>query len=331
MRIRIIETDAVVEYEDEYALRLIEQGRAEKYDGESVGDAGIMFETGAFICPYDFNGYTEELRCHLFTGKEAALAWLESIGYKTNTKCLIYNAVNGYFSQKPAPGRVIISFCPWTETGAEAIAALLAIRDDFYGMVVPISSDVSPNTEQHAAHINFIKSIVSYITDNHMAKMMFGVVGSWVDYAPDDPSGLAKYYFDHPNDHVMAIVGNTIGAGMCMGTAMGLRHANGDKWFTLKGKGSNGSMFSEEKIVQCNRVNGNLMIYATLTNGTAIFSIFYRGVVSSGKQYEDVLAADLAAAGLKVPVKDEEAWEEYSTMIEQYVQLYARLRTLVYA
>lgn len=318
MKVRIVETGEIVEFDDEYALRMIEQGKATLYSGSAEGAA--TFETGAILAPVNADVFTEEKRCHVYRNSEEALAGLTEMGFTSADQ--IWKGVVAYFDAEPAPNRLIVSCYPKTETAAQAMAALRGIRDDFYGVVYAgVTAD------------DAIKSGMDYIETNDLKKIMFWHEPYPVSYAVDDYN-LCKYFFDKKSDRFLPVFVNQPNQSCkLMGIAMGLRNANPDKWFTLRGIDLGYGMrqgVSEEDVIALQKVNCNVVIACGHYHAAATYNtgILHKGIVSSGKRYEDVLAEDLAAAGLQVPERDEEKIAEHELKYDMYIQLHCRINTL---
>lgn len=318
MKVRIIETGAVVELEDDYALRMIEQGKATLYSGSAEGVA--IFETGAILTPVNTDVFTEEKRCHVYRNSEEATTGLAEMGFTSADQ--VWKGVVKYFEATPTPNRLIVSCYPKTETGAQAMAALRAIRDDFYGFYYAGVTDDDN-----------IKGIVSYVETNQLRKIMFCPIPNPVSYAVG-ADGLCKYFFDQQSDRYFPIyVSQTSTVALAMGVAMGLRNAYPDKWFTMRmvdPAPAYATILSEAEVVALQGVNCNAFLGMGHYHGTgtAGFRGLHKGILSSGKRYEDKLAEDLAACGLPVPERDAEKIEQFELQCDMYVQLHSRIDTL---
>ena len=321
MKVRIIETGAVVELEDDYALRMIEQGRAVLYSGDSAGAAA--FETGAILTPVNTNVFTEEKRCHVYRNSEEALAGLTEMGF-TSADQLWKNIVK-YFAVDPAPNRLVVSCYPKTENCAQAMAALRSIRDDFYGFAYAgVTDDDS------------IKGVVDYVMENSLKKIMFCSIPNPVTYAIAT-DGLLKHFYDQECDRFIGLYASQASdMSALMGLAMGLLNASPGERIILRH--NNGALNISQSnldgadIAKIENLNGNLVINISCRMPDAgipmLKQVIDKGIVSSGKQYEDVLYADMIAAGENVPLKNETAVKAFLDSADALMQTEMRLRNL---
>lgn len=320
MKVRIVETGAVVELEDDYALRMIEQGKAVLYSGDSAGAAA--FETGAILTPVNADVYTDAKRCNVYRNSEEALAGLTEMGFNSSSQP--WKAVVKYFGATPAPNRLIVSCYPKTETGAQAMAALRAIRDDFYGF------DYAGVTDD-----DNIKGIVAYVEANQLRKIMFCSIPNPVSYAIGN-DGLCKYFFDQKSDRFMPIYASQPSdAAAMMGLAMGLRNAHAVEWFTMRFEKlgdvpPQNISASDLYSLQALNCNAYVVIAAFVTGSGITYNkrVLDKGVLSSGKEYADVLSADLASAGIGALKKDQAAVERQTEQMDIIQMFNMRLKRL---
>ena len=320
MKVRIIETGAVVELEDDYALRMIEQGKAVLYSGDSAGAAA--FETGAILAPVNADKYTDAKRCHEYHTSEEALAGLTEMGFTTSDQ--VWKSVVKYFSVDPVPNRLIVSIYPKTETGAVAMATLREIRDDFYGCQY---SGVTDDDN--------LKGIVDYIETNHLKKVLFCPIPNPVSYAIGN-DGLCKYFFDQQSDRFMPIYASQPSdATALMGLAMGLRNIHPAEWFTMRfaklGEVPPQNISASDLYsLQALNCNAYIVIAAFVTGSGITWNkrVLDRGVLSSGKEYADVLSADLASVGIGALKKDQDAVDRQTELMDIIQQFNMRLKRL---
>lgn len=93
------------------------------------------FDTGLLLIK-DAN-YAAAKRLKTYNSAAEAAAGLVADGFAASTEA--YKAAVKYFAQSPAPGRLLVSCYSSSETPADALAAVLDITSDFYGVCLGAS------------------------------------------------------------------------------------------------------------------------------------------------------------------------------------------------
>ena len=118
--------------------------------------APSVFDTGLLLVKD--SSFTAAKRLKAYTSGMDAAAGLIADGFAATTEA--YKSAVKYFAASPAPGKLLVSCYPSSETPAQALAAVLNETADFYGValgaaetderILALEAAVNPNTVQHA-------------------------------------------------------------------------------------------------------------------------------------------------------------------------------------
>ena len=94
--------------------------------------APSVFDTGLLLIKD--SGYAAAKRLKAYTSGTDAAAGLIADGFAATTEA--YKAAVKYFAASPAPGKLLVSCYPSSETPAQALSAVLDETDGFYGIAL---------------------------------------------------------------------------------------------------------------------------------------------------------------------------------------------------
>ena len=100
-----------------------------------ASSSAASFDTGLLLVPDA--GYAEARRLNEYRSAEAAAAALSEFGFASTSEA--YKSAVKYFAASPAPSRLYISCYPTSEMVWDALADVLALTADFYG-VMPVGT-----------------------------------------------------------------------------------------------------------------------------------------------------------------------------------------------
>ena len=240
------------------------------------------FDTGLLLIK-DAN-FTSSKRLKSYMSATAAAAGLVADGFNTSTEA--YKAAIKYFAQSPAPGKLLVSCYPSSETPAQALSAVLDATSDFYGVCLGAS--------ETDANILALDLAVSALEKPCM--LFLPLTGTPAAVVQDN--SLLDTLFSRSTKRVIATYAAALSdAAAVMGCAMGLQLANGASSFALCYKTLQGvepSDLTQAQIDAIQAKNGNVFVTRNYS-----FHLLEKGTTPSGYRYDEVLYMDMIAADLQ--------------------------------
>ncbi|MCR5566108.1 MAG: DUF3383 domain-containing protein [Clostridiales bacterium] len=241
------------------------------------------FNTGLILVK-DAN-FTVSRRLQTYNSALEAAEGMAGLGFGANTEP--YKSAVKYFAASPAPGRLLVSCYPASETLSQALDAVLDQTASFYGVMVTDSSCTASDWLTFA----------QYVESLSVPLMLFVPVTGTVASAIAANSVLDKL---HGNQIKRALPFYCSAVSSCaavMGTAMGLELSHKGSAFALCYKMIQGiqpsSLTQSEvdslKVLGCNVYVARGYSHPLLENGS----------VSNGQRYDEVLYVDKIAEDLQ--------------------------------
>ena len=228
--------------------------------------------------------YAAAKRLRTYNSAAEAAAGLVADGFAATTEA--YKAAVKYFSQSPAPGRLLVSCYPSSETPADALAALLDLTSDFYGVCLGAAE-----TEDN------LLALEAAISAQEKPCMLFlPLMGTAADVVVS--GGLLDTLFSRSSSRSVCTYAAVLSdAAAVMGCAMGLQLASSASSFALCYKTLQGvtpSDLTQTQIDAIQALGGNVFVTRNYT-----FHLLEKGSTPSGLRYDEVLYMDMIAADLQ--------------------------------
>ena len=240
------------------------------------------FDTGLMLLKDA--SFSAERRLRTYTSSEEAVAGLAADGFDSSTEA--YKAAVKYFAQSPAPGRLLVSHFPASESPAEALAAVLDITADFYGVMVGYAETDANLLALDTAISAMEKPCVLFLP---LTGTPASVVAS---------GSLLDSLHARGTKRVVATYAAALSdAAAVMGCAMGLQLANAASSFALCYKtlmAVEPSDLSQSQIDSIQALGGNVFVTRAYS-----FHLLEKGTTPSGYRYDEVLYMDMIAADLQ--------------------------------
>ena len=239
------------------------------------------FDTGLLLVQDEH--WTDARRLQAYASGAEAAAGLAALGFGENSEP--YKAAVKYFAASPAPGRLLVSCHPETETLSQALDAVLDRTASFYGVMTadPVPASGWLDFARHAEALSVPLMLFVPVTGTVAEATATGGI-------PDTLRGASvkralPFYCATASD-----------CAAVMGTAMGLELAHKSSAFALCYKTIQGIQPSELtqaevdalKALGCNVYVARGYTHLLLENGT----------VSNGQRYDEVLYTDKIAEDL---------------------------------
>lgn len=230
---------------------------------------------------------TKEDRCKIYSGLES----MTDDGFVDSDP--EYKAATLYFSQNPAPQKVIIGRRDATseETWVDAVKACKSANGSWYGCYC--ASDTALETAEHQAIAAYIETIVAaYFFDDKTAD----------DYGSGDSdvfSTLKKQSFKRS----FGLFSKTAFAGAAaMGFAMGANDGTAGSAYTMAYKtlaGVSPDDLSETDVANLKSKNANYYV----TRGSS-YNVLESGVTASGAWFDEVIGLDQLSSDIQLACMD---------------------------
>lgn len=244
--------------------------------------APSVFDTGLLLVKD--SSFTAAKRLKAYTSGTDAAAGLIADGFAATTEA--YKSAVKYFAASPAPGKLLVSCYPSTETPAQALAAVLNETADFYGVALGAAE-----TDER------ILALEAAVSAGEKPCMLFMQLSGTPAQAVADHSLLHTLH-DRSSKRTVATYASALSdAAAVMGTAMGLQLANPGSAFALCYKTVYGMVPSELTQTQIDAIQelgGN--VYVTRNYS---FHLLEKGSTPSGYRYDEILYMDMIAADLQ--------------------------------
>ncbi len=237
------------------------------------------FDTGLLLVPDA--SFTEDRRLMIYPSGPAAAAGLTELGFTADSEA--YKAVLKYFAASPAPGRLLVSCYPASQSPGEALDAVLERTADFYG-VMPASDLNNEELVSLAQHVEALEHPV----------VLFAPVTS---FSAEAGGTLDLLYRNQFKRTLPFCCGTLSDCAAVMGTAMGLELSHTGSAFALCYKTVNGIQPADLTQTQVDSVkakNGNVYIARGYTH-----FLLENGTMANGQRYDEVLYIDKIGADLQ--------------------------------
>ena len=240
------------------------------------------FNTGLILIK-DSN-YAAARRLKVFESASAAAAELTGMGFGASTE--VYKAAVRYFSATPAPGRLLVSCHPASETLSQALDAVLDQTASFYG-VLTVDTVTASDWLTFAQHVEGLS----------VPLMLFvPVTGTVADATASNgiPDKLHRAGIKRALTFYCAAASD---CGSVMGTAMGLELSHKSSAFALCYKTVSGiqpSSLTQSEVDSLKALGCNVYVARGYTH-----MLLENGSVSNGQRYDEVLYVDKIAEDLQ--------------------------------
>ncbi len=244
--------------------------------------APSVFDTGLLLVKD--SGYTDDKRLKAYTSGTDAAAGMAADGFTAATEA--HKAAVKYFAASPAPGKLLVSCYPETETPAQALSAVLERTADFYGIALGAAE-----TEER------ILALEEAVSAGGKPCMLFLTLSGTPAQAAAGGSLLHTLHARFSKRAIAVYAAALSDAAAVMGTAMGLQAANPDSAFALCWKtvaGMEPADLSQAEIDAVQALGGD--VYVTRGRG---FRLLEKGSTPSGYRYDEILYMDMIAADLQ--------------------------------
>lgn len=237
------------------------------------------FDTGLLLLKD--SSFDESRRLLAYDSGAAAQAGLVALGFDQASDA-VKSAVK-YFAASPAPGRLLVSCHPASETLSEALEEVLDHTASFYG-VLPIGGTIpAADWITFAQYIEALSQpLVLFVPVNAVGS------GSTINLLHDGVFKRALPFYTTSVSDCAAV----------MGTAMGLELAHRGSAFALCYKTVQGvqpsSSLTQSAVDAIKGLNGNVYIQRGYNH-----LLLENGTVSSGLRYDEVLYMDQIADALQ--------------------------------
>ncbi|MCR5297571.1 MAG: DUF3383 domain-containing protein [Clostridiales bacterium] len=240
------------------------------------------FDTGLLLV--EDSQFAEDRRLYACDNASAAEAAMLSLGFTAADEP--YKAAMKYFAASPAPGRLLISCHPSSETPAEALGAVLDRTASFYGVLCCDTLSASDWLEFSSAAERLTQPV-----------MLFVPVTGTVSEAVADNGILHKLQGSSCKRALPFYCASVSDCAALMGTAMGLELSHKGAAFALCYKTLQGVQPSDLTQAQVDRIkekNGNVYVARGYTH-----LLLENGTVSNGQRYDEILYVDKIADDLQ--------------------------------
>ena len=240
------------------------------------------FDTGLILIKD--TSFADSRRYVECSGSVEALAQMTTWGFASSTEA--YKAVSKYFGATPTPSKVVLSCYPTSETLAEAIAAVLDISSDFYGIAL--------GQQETDARV---KALVAALEALDTPLMLFCPLIGTASAIVASGSLLVDLHGLSYKRVVPFFCSAVSDAAALMGTAMGLELSHQLSSFALCYKEITGitpSSLTESEATAIKNLGGNVYITRGYTH-----KVLEKGTVASGTRYDEVFYLDKIASELQ--------------------------------
>ena len=240
------------------------------------------FDTGLLLVS-DAN-YAAARRLKSFDSASEAASGLTGMGFGASTE--VYKAAVKYFAASPAPGRLLVSCHPASESLSEALDAVLDQTASFYGVLVV-------DTVSAADWLTFAQ----HVEGLSVPLMLFVPVTGTVENATASNGTLDKLHGASVKRAVPFYCAAASDCGAVMGTAMGLERSHKGSAFALCYKTVSGiqpSSLTQTEVDSLKALGCNVYVARGYTH-----LLLENGSVASGGRYDEILYVDKIAEDLQ--------------------------------
>ncbi len=240
------------------------------------------FDTGLLLMKD--SSFAASRRLKSYANSAEAAAGLVADGFSSSTEA--YKAAQKYFAASPAPGRLLVSCYPASESPSDALSAVLDRTSDFYGIAL---ADTRTDAE--------LLSLETHIAGLDKPCMLFlPLIGTPAAVVAAN-SLLDKLNAANSKRTVATFASAVSDAAAVMGTAMGLQAAHTATAFSLCYKSVGGiqpSALTQSQVDAIQALGGNVYVTRGYTH-----TLLEKGSTPSGWRYDEVLYLDMIAEDLQ--------------------------------
>ena len=240
------------------------------------------FDTGLLLVKD--SGFVAANRLQIYDSAEAATAGLSALGFGSSSEP--YKAAVKYFAASPAPGRLLVSSYPASESMPDALDAVLNLTASFYG-VLPCDANTTSGWLALAQHVEALS----------VPLMLFVPETSAVSAATATNGMLDRLHTAQCKRSVPFYCASVSDCAALMGTAMGLELSHKGSAFALCYKTLNGiqpSELTQSQVEQFKRLCCNVYVARGYTH-----FLLENGTAASGQRYDEILYVDKIARDLQ--------------------------------
>ena len=244
-----------------------------------VSAAPSSFDTGLLLVPD--TGYAEERRLQVYISGAEAAAGLTALGFEAAGDAC--GAALKYFAAAPAPGRLLVSCYPVSQTAEEALDAVLEQTAGFYGVMPG-----SPLTDEA------LMRLARHVESLPVPAVLFAPV---LSFSAAADGTLDRLYCEQLKRTLPFCCAAVSDCAAVMGTAMGLELAHQKTAFALCYKTIQGiqpSALTQGQTDSIKAKNGNVYVARGYTH-----FLLESGTMTNGQRYDEVLYTDKIAEDLQ--------------------------------
>ncbi len=241
------------------------------------------FDTGLLLVKDA--SFTESRRLNTWNSGAEAAEGMADLGFTAASEP--YKAAVKYFAASPAPGRLLVSCYPASESLSQALDAVLDRTASFYGVMV---TDGSCTASDWLTFAQYVESL-------SVPLMLFVPVTGAVASAIAANSVLDKLHAAQIKRALPFYCGAISDCAAVMGTAMGLELSHKGSAFALCYKTVQGiqpSDLTQTEVDQLKDLGCNVYVARGYTH-----LLLENGSVSNGQRYDEVLYVDKIAEDLQ--------------------------------
>ena len=240
------------------------------------------FDTGLLLVKDSSFAASKRLKSYA-NSAEAAAGLIED-GFSSSTEA--YKAAQKYFASSPAPGRLLVSCYPASESPSDALDAVLDRTSDFYGIAL---ADTRTDAE--------LLALETHVAGLDKPAMLFLALTGTPSSVAAANSLLDKLHAVNSRRVIATYASTVSDASAVMGTAMGLQAAHAASAFSLCYKpvgGMQPSALTQSQADAIENLGGNVYVTRGYTH-----TLLEKGSTPSGYRYDEVLYLDMIAEDLQ--------------------------------
>ena len=240
------------------------------------------FDTGLLLVKD--SSFAASKRLKSYASSAEAAAGLVADGFSSSTEA--YKAAQKYFAASPAPGRLLVSCYPTSESPVQALDAVLDSTSDFYGIAL---ADTRTDGE--------LLALDTHIAGLDKPCMLFlPLIGTPAAVVATN-SLLDQLHSANSKRTVATFASAVSDAAAVMGAAMGLQASHAASAFSLCYKSVGGiqpSDLTQSQVDAIQAKGGNVYVTRGYTH-----TLLEKGGTPSGWRYDEALYLDMIAEDLQ--------------------------------
>ena len=230
------------------------------------------------------SNYSATKRLKSYASSAEAAAGLIADGFADSSEA--YKAAQKYFAASPAPGRLLVSCYPSSESPVEALDTVLERTSDFYGVAL---ADSRTDTE--------ILALDTHLRGMDKPAMLFHSLTGTAASVVAANSLLDKLHTAGTRRVIATYATAVSDAAAVMGAAMGLQASHTSTAFSLCYKPVGGmlpSTLTQSQVDAIEALGGNVYVTRGYTH-----TFLEKGSTPSGYRFDEVLYLDMIAEDLQ--------------------------------